>query len=164
MSRRQCHFARFRADPDNIENNVNGYLAGSWGLPLKLYFTLQQLLKLWLIIIPRPFYWGLVTNTCKSFSSSPSPPYKQIILPLASMADHLIYKPSQAMQSLSAMERDNINKISNYFLHTCFPVIHLLFVMKMECLGKLWEIFSRILAKKKRGTLFWRNLDFNFLS
>ena len=33
------------------------------------------------------------------------------------MGDHLIYKPSQAMQSLSAMERDNINKISNYFLH-----------------------------------------------
>ena len=53
------------------------------------------------------------------------------------MGDHLIYKPSQAMQSLSAMERDNINKISNYFLHTCFPVMHLLFVIKMEFLGKL---------------------------
>ena len=64
------------------------------------------------------------------------------------MGDHLIYKPSQAMQSLSAMERDNINKISNYFLHTCFPVMHLLFVIKMEFLGKLWEIFGRILAKK----------------
>ena len=64
------------------------------------------------------------------------------------MGDHLIYKPSQAMQSLSAMERDNINKISNNFLHTCFPVMHLLFVIKMEFLGKLWEIFGRILAKK----------------